>query len=162
MENLKNVKWLKVISCIILVFAIANVFTIFTSSDMKNYYSSLVKPKLIPPPIVFIIAWSILYSLMGISLYVISEKTTDLDLKKDSYFIFFTQLFLNALWTPVYFSLKLRLPALLIIILMLILVIYMIFLFSKTNKFAAYIQIPYAIWLCFALYINLATYILNG
>lgn len=161
MNKLKNIKWLKLIECIILVFAIANIFTPFTASDMKGYYSSLIKPKLVPPPIVFPIVWSILYTLMGISLYTISEKATSEELKKDSYFIFFTQLFLNSLWTPIYFSLKLRLPAFFVILLMLMLVIYMIRLFSKTSKFAAYIQMPYAVWLCIAGYINLATYLLN-
>lgn len=161
MNKLKNIKWGKLLFCVILVFAIGNLFTIFTANDMKDYYSNLINPKLVPPPITFPIVWSILYTLMGISLYIISEKGTDKELKKDSYFVFFTQLFLNAIWTPIYFSLKLRLPAFLVIVIMLLLVIYMITLFNKTNKTAGYLQIPYALWLCLAGYLNLATYLLN-
>lgn len=161
MNKSKKIKWGKLLLCILLVFAIGNIFTIFTANDMKDYYSTLIKPKLVPPPIVFPIVWSILYTLMGISLYIVSEKVKDNNLKKDSYFVFFTQLLLNAIWTPIYFSLKLRLPAFLVILLIILLVIYMIILFNKTSKIAGYLQIPYALWLCLAGYLNLATYLLN-
>lgn len=119
-----------------------------------NDYKDLIQPPLSPPAILFPIVWTILYILMGISAYIIS-------LRKGKLITYYWQLFVNALWTILFFVFKLRLLSFIWIILLIILVIKMIKEFSRINSLAGYIQIPYLLWLIFAAYLNLGVYILN-
>ena len=96
---------------------------------------------------------------MGISSYIIIESN---DVHSNCcLFIYGINLFLNFLWTPIFFGLKLRLFALIWIILLVGVIIYMIICFYKVNKKAAYLLIPYLVWCVFATYLNLTIYLLN-
>ncbi len=117
-------------------------------------YGSLNKPFLSPTSFVFPLAWSILYILMGISAYIISKDG-------NVPIIYYIQLCVNMMWSIVFFVFKLRLFAFVWIILLIILVIMMIRKFFGVNSLAAYLQIPYLIWLLFAAYLNLGVYFLN-
>lgn len=119
-----------------------------------NNYSSLNQPPFAPPAIAFPIAWTILYILMGISSYIIKKNQGSLTL-------YYFQLFFNFFWTIIFFVFKLRLIAFIWLLILLFLVILMVIRFYKINKTAAYLQIPYIIWLVFAGYLNLGTYLLN-
>ncbi len=121
-------------------------------------YNSLEKPFLAPTSVLFPIMWTILYILMGIS-YGILESKSLIDSK--SKFIYYLQLFVNAMWSIIFFVLKWRLFAFIWIILLDILVIVMIFDFYKKDKVAWLLQIPYLIWILFASYLNLSFYMLN-
>lgn len=121
-------------------------------------YSSLQKPPLSPPSILFPIMWTILYILMGVSYGILKSKhLVDPDTKK----IYYLQLFVNALWSIFFFTFKWRLFAFLWIILLDVLVIIMIIKFFKNNKLAGVLQLPYLLWTLFASYLNLAIYLLN-
>ncbi len=131
---------------------------IISMGGMKEF-NSLIKPILSPPGFLFPIVWTILYVLMGISSYLIYKENdyhSNCCLK-----IYGINLFMNFLWTPIFFGLNLRLFALIWIILLDVVVIYMIICFYKVNKKAAYLQIPYFIWCLFATYLNLSIYLLN-
>lgn len=104
------------------------------------------------PSFVFPIVWTILYILMGISSYLVSENGGNL-------LIYYLQLIINFLWPLVYFNLNLKFLALLIIIILIILVINMISYFKEYNVIAAKLQIPYLLWLVFALFLNIASII---
>ena len=134
-----------------LTFAIALFPTLFIEFDT----SSLIKTVLFPPDILFPIVWSILYLLMTISLFITTKKDDEL------YKIYFIQLFVNALWSPLFFGLKSYFVSLLWLILLIVLVVIMIYKMMFKNKVAAYLQIPYLIWLLFATYLNLSIYLLN-
>lgn len=153
-----KINYKKLILFIVVTFVIGGLFSFFIP-DMKEYYSSLNRPPLSPSGIVFPIAWSILYLLMAISLYMVSE-TKSLDIES-SYIIYIAQLIVNSLWTLLFFGLKLRLFSFIWIILLIILVIIMIKDFYSKNKVAGLLQIPYLLWLLFAGYLNLMVYILN-
>lgn len=121
-------------------------------------YNSLQKPLFAPPSITFPIVWSILYILMGVS-YGILEVNSKID--SNINFIYYLQLFVNALWSIFFFVLKWRLFAFVWILLLLILVIIMIIRFYNKNRVAGLLQIPYLIWTTFATYLNLSIYLLN-
>lgn len=129
----------------------------FVISDFIDY-NELIKPPLAPPGYVFGIVWSILYILMGIS-YSILEVNNYLDEKIKK--VYYVQLFVNALWSIIFFVLKLRFVSIAWIILLIILIIQMIKLFYNKSKISAYLQIPYLIWVIFATYLNMGIYFLN-
>ena len=120
-------------------------------------YKDLVQPLLAPPSFLFPVMWSIIYLLMGIS-YFIYRKEFNSDKTKTVYYI---QLFVNLLWSIIFFVWKLRLLAVFWIILLDILVIWLIILFLKEKKISAYLNIPYLIWILFATYLTTAIYFLN-
>ena len=121
-------------------------------------YNSLQKPPLSPPSILFPIMWTILYILMGISYGILESKKLHDNSTK---LIYYLQLFVNAMWSIIFFTLKWRLFAFIWIILLDILVIIMIIKFYKKNKISGLIQIPYILWTLFASYLNIAIYLLN-
>lgn len=121
-------------------------------------YNSLQKPPLSPPSILFPIVWTILYVLMGISYGILDSKSL-IELKTQ--IIYSLQLFVNATWSLIFFTLKWRLFAFIWIIILDVLVIVMIIDFFKKNKTAGLLQIPYLLWIIFASYLNLGVYLLN-
>lgn len=121
-------------------------------------YNNLIKPILSPPNILFPIVWTILYILMGIS-YAILKSNSQVDSKIN--FIYYFQLFVNALWSIFFFSLKWRLFSFIWILLLDVLVIIMIIKFYNKNKTSGLLQIPYLLWILFASYLNLGVYLLN-
>jgi len=128
---------------------------LLTSSSID--YTNIVRPPLSPPGFIFPIVWSILYLLMGVS-FLLYRKNND---NKRTIIVYYLQLIVNLLWTIIFFVLKLRLFAIFWTLLLLILVIYLFILLLKENKISAYLNIPYIIWLLFATYLTIGTYILN-
>ena len=118
-------------------------------------YTILNKPPLAPPKVLFPIMWSIIYILMGISYYIYRKKTVN---KSTLYYI---QLFVNLLWSILFFVFKLRLLSIFWIVLLDILVYLVIKEFNKESKISAYLNIPYLIWCLFATYLTIGIYILN-
>ncbi len=121
-------------------------------------YTSLQKPFLAPPAILFPIIWTILYILMGVSYGRLKVKwITDDKIN----FIYYMQLAINALWSIFFFTLKWRLFSFFWILLLIVFVISMIIEFYKKDKIAGLLQIPYLLWILFASYLNLSFYLLN-
>lgn len=127
---------------------------------ISNYidYNLLNKPPLAPPKILFPIAWTTIYILMGIS-YFIYKKDIENDQKLN--IVYYLQLFVNLFWSIIFFILKNRLLASLWIIILDLLVIYLIYLFYKKKKILAYLNIPYLLWILFATYLTIGIYFLN-
>lgn len=121
-------------------------------------YNSLQKPFLAPPSMLFPIMWTILYFLMGISYGILEDKSL-IDAKTK--IIYYLQLFVNALWSIIFFTFKWRLFGFIWIILLDILVVIMIINFYEKNKLSGLLQIPYLLWSLFASYLNLFIYLLN-
>lgn len=127
------------------------------TSGSQNY-ENLNQPPLAPPAILFPIAWSILYALMGISHGILKSNRLD---SRDTETAYYAQLIVNLLWSVWFFSLKWRLFAFIWIILLDILVITMAVRFYRRDRIAGLLQIPYCLWVIFATYLNLGVYILN-
>lgn len=141
----------KFIIILLITFGIALLPTIFINFDTD----SLVKPLLFPPKILFPIVWTILYFLMSISLYLSSKYNKTLNK------VYGIQLILNSLWSPLFFMFKTYLFSTIELLILIIFVVIMIEEMKLENKLSAYLQIPYFIWLLFALYLNVSIYILN-
>ncbi|MDD7150349.1 MAG: TspO/MBR family protein [Bacilli bacterium] len=100
------------------------------------------------PRWIFPIAWSILYVLMGISSYFISDNKNLLNIYK-------INLIVNLLWPIIFFLFKLKVLAFFWILILILIVGYMIYKFYQENKLSSYLLIPYILWLVFASVLNL-------
>lgn len=145
------------IKSILIPVIIGGLIGIIISGSMD--YDSLQKPFLAPPGFVFPIVWTILYILMGIS-YAILQTNSLIDSEINK--IYYFQLFVNALWSIFFFTLKWRLFSFVWILLLAVLVIIMIIKFYRKNKLSGLLQIPYLLWVLFASYLNISFYILNN
>lgn len=155
--NLKKNKIIKLVIFIIIPLGLGSLVG-YLSGSATNY-NAFIKPIFAPPGIVFPIVWTILYSLMGVSAYIISEtKTLDKNNVLKTYYI---QLIINLLWSFIFFTFKLYLLSTLWIILLIIFVVKMIIEFYTIKKVAGLLQLPYLLWLIFALVLNITIYILN-
>lgn len=121
-------------------------------------YEYLVKSPFSPPKILFPIVWSIIYLLMGISYFVLKRNTRDTN---DEVKVYYLQLFVNALWSIIFFVLKWRFIAVVWIVLLDVIVIYMFRLFYKKVKLSAYLNLLYIVWILYATYLTIGIYILN-
>jgi len=120
-------------------------------------YTELVKPPLAPPKILFPIAWSIIYLLLGISYYLYRKEYNDEKTIK----LYYIQLAVNLFWSIIFFVFKWRLVSIFWIVLLDILVITLVQRFLETKKISAYLNIIYIIWILFATYLTIGIYILN-
>ena len=132
----------------------------FIIRDSTDIYPTLERPPLSPPSWLFPVVWTILYILMGVSLYLIRISNTT-DEKRTAYILFAAQLILNFIWSPLFFIAEKYFLSLLVLIALVICTAAMIAAFYKISKSAALLQIPYFLWLCFAGYLNFGIYILN-
>ena len=147
----------KLIIITLVTFLVGGFFSFFTMNNMDTF-KELAKP-IDVPAVVFPIVWSILYLLMSISYYIVSNSNSAYkDEAKTAYIL---QLIINSLWSLIFFGFEAYLLAFIWIIILLISVIIMIIYFYKVSKFAAYLQIPYILWIIFAGYLNLGIYFLN-
>lgn len=131
----------------------------FTLSSIDTWYQTLNKPFFNPPNFLFGPVWTILYILMGFSFYLVltsKSKKKDLAVK-----IFFVQLFLNLLWSFIFFGLQNPVLAFLEIAVLWIAIFMTIKLFLPISKNAVYLLIPYIAWVSFALILNLSIALLN-
>lgn len=123
--------------------------------DSFTIYDEVIKPPLAPPPILFPIVWSILYTLMGISAAMVYKTEGSIP------FVYWLQLFVNFVWPIIFFNMQAFLFAFIWLVLLWVLIIIMIVEFYRINKTAGLLQIPYLLWVTFAGYLNFAVWILS-
>lgn len=132
----------------------------FLSGSIPEKYLQLKKPPLAPPGELFGIVWPILYALMGFAAALIYIQKRDASKKALNWY--FIQLFLNFLWSIVFFGLQLRWIAFILLMILDCLVIYMMKRFYPLNKLSFVLLFPYLFWILFATYLNLGLAILNS
>ncbi len=120
-------------------------------------FESLNKPFLAPPGILFPIAWTILYLLMGISYYLYRKDYSFDNISK----LHYAQLGINLLWPIFFFTFKFRLFSIFWILLLLSFVLVLTYEYFQKKKVCAYLLIPYILWIIFATYLNIGIYVLN-
>ena len=127
--------------------------------NAKDGFKGINKPDFAPPGLVFPIVWTILYILMGISAYLVENSNHPQ--KKDALRYYYVSLILNASWTFFFFKLKWFLFSSILVLIILYFVIETIRRYFKINKTAAYLQIPYVLWLLFAGFLSFSVWTLN-
>ena len=133
----------------------------FLTRGNMDIYQRISVPPLSPPSAVFPIVWTILYILMGISLYIVRVSRASVKVKKVGYIFYALQLFFNFIWSIVFFNLGAYTFSALWLAVMIVLILFNIIWFGKVNNVAAYLLIPYLVWCLFALYLNIGIAILN-
>lgn len=129
------------------------------TGDNRSFYRTIERPSFAPPGFLFPIVWTILYILMGISSYLIYESGSE-DRKK-ALITYGIQLAMNFAWSFFFFCFRAFLFSFIWLVLLWIAIIVMIVQFAKINRVAAYLQIPYLLWVTFAGVLNFAIYLLN-
>jgi tryptophan-rich sensory protein len=151
---------LKLIISFTLPLGLGSIAGIYTAEAIPGWYASLNRPSFNPPDWVFGPVWTALYLLMGISLFLIwKQKTTKV--RNLSIFVFFIQQILNVGWSFIFFYFNRIDLALFEIILLWISIVIMMVLFFKIKPLAAYLNIPYLLWVTFAAILNAAYFFLN-
>jgi len=147
--------------CIILPLIIGVIGALFTTPGIPIWYASLNKPWFNPPNWLFGPVWTVLYILMGLSLWlVIKNGFSEASVRMASY-IFSAQLIMNLLWSVVFFGVHSPAGGMIIIIILIALIIATILAFEKICRLSAYLMIPYLCWTLFAGILNAYIAILN-
>lgn len=146
----KQEKILRIACSVLLFAAVAAIGAAFTDTS-SEWYQSLIKPALQPPPIVFSIVWSVLYLMLAASLSLVSLMP---DAQKKTLALYVLTGVLNVLWTYTFFTLQNPGGAVFVLIITIIAAIALFSDVYRHNKIASYLLIPYMVWLCFALYLN--------
>jgi len=135
--------------------------SVFTAPAIPTWYADLKKPSFNPPDWVFAPVWTTLFLLMGISLYLVWSKETPGKSKKASVAAFAIQLALNSLWSFLFFGLHAPLFGLLEIVVLWFFILLTLFLFYRLSRLAAFLLLPYLLWVSFATVLNYALFALN-
>jgi len=156
---MKNV--LSFIVAVSIPLIIGGLGSIFTQSSVSTWYLELNKPFFNPPNWIFPIAWSYLYITMGIASWLIWKKKTQRNDVKSALILYGVHLFFNLIWSYLFFTLKNPGLALIEIVILLVLIITITFKFYRISKPAAYLFIPYLVWVSFATALNASIVYLN-
>lgn len=148
------------ILCLAIPFIVGGISALITAGSMKDF-EAVSKPPASPPGFLFPIVWTLLYILMGVSSYLIATANAPAKETEEALRIYGLSLFVNFLWSPIFFNMKLYFLAFVWLVLLWVLVLFTILRYYKISPLAAYLQIPYLLWVTYAGYLNLGVAILN-
>jgi tryptophan-rich sensory protein len=150
----KRVNWKVLIASLLIVYAVAFVGSIFTSRNVDTQWYQSIKPAITPPNYVFPVVWNILFFLIALSLYFSWINAQKKELKKKIVIVFGINFILNIFWSLFYFGLRNPVIAFFELILLWVSIIAMIFVTCRIDRKAAYLLIPYLLWVSFAGVLN--------
>ncbi|UFH35999.1 TspO/MBR family protein [Flavobacterium acetivorans] len=152
----------KILIVVVTCLAIGYFSGIVTRSSIETWYPTLIKPSFNPPNWVFAPVWSMLYIMMGVAAALVWDRMeSDKEAVKRALLIFAIQLALNALWSYLFFGLHNPMLAGIEIVLLWLLIYETYIHFSKINKIAGYLILPYLAWVSFATVLNASIWWLN-
>lgn len=154
---MKNI--FKLIISILLPQLTGGLGALVTISSVQSWYQTINKPFFTPPSWVFGPAWTTLYLLMGIALFLIWKSNHPM--KKTALWLFGIQLFLNGIWSPAFFGLESPILGLFVIVPLWIMIVVCIRVFFPINKISSYLMVPYLLWVSFATALNAGIWYLN-
>ena len=154
-------KALKLIISILVCQGAGIIGSLFTSPAISGWYVGIQKPSFNPPNWVFAPVWTLLFLLMGISVYLVWNRGLGSKKTKTAILFFALQLTLNIFWSILFFGLQSPLYAFIEIIMLWLAILLTVISFYKISKTAAYFLLPYILWVSFALILNFSILILN-
>ena len=157
MNMLKN-KFLSFIILAIVTFSASFIGGIATYSSKEPWYSSLVKSNLNPPDWVFAPVWTTLYLFMTIAIWSSWHKNRK---NVNLVYYYLIHLLFNTTWSIVFFVFHNIFLALINLIILILFIIFLMFQYKKISQLSYYLMIPYLLWCCYALILNLSLFILN-
>jgi len=156
-----KLKITKLILAILICQSAGIIGSFFTSVSVQTWYTTLTLPSFAPPGWFIGIVWIILYTLMGISLYLVWNKGLKNKRVKNSLSLFGLQLILNAVWSLLFFGLRSPFLALIEIVFLWVFIAFTILKFYKISKTAGWLLLPYIVWVSVALMLNFYIWRLN-
>jgi tryptophan-rich sensory protein len=150
----------KLIISILIPLALGAIAGRFTAQAVPDWFASLNRPSFSPPNWIFGPVWTVLYILLGISLYLIWKQIPSKE-RNNALLIFSIQMFLNFIWSFVFFYFNQIGLALIVIVGLWISIVFMLISFYKLKPSAAYLNLPYLLWVTFASVLNAGYFILN-
>lgn len=157
---MKKEAWKEYLIWIALSQGVGILAGLLSRSAMAAYTQQAVQPEFSPPPIVFPIVWTILYALMGIGMARV-QLYGAMPGKRKATILFLMQLAINFLWPLVFFNLQAYGAALALVIVLWVLAAAMTDAFMKEDQLAGRLQLPYLLWLSFAVLLNEQVFLLN-
>ena len=134
----------------------------FITRNSMGIYDKINQPFLAPPSWLFPVVWTILYILMGVSTGLIyRDKNSSTEDKRKAFVLYGLNLFLNFFWSIIFFNFGAFFIAFLWLMLMIFVIVKMITAFNKVSPTAAYLQVPYIMWCCFASYLTASIWLMN-
>ncbi len=158
MEGFKVNEIPKLMVSLIIVFIVGAIGSVATSPQIPVWYATLARPAWAPPNWLFPVVWTILYILIGISLFLVWRKSLE---SKQALVVFAVQLGLNLLWSLVFFGLHSIVGGLVIILMLWMAILANIIVFYRISRWAGLILLPYLVWVSIASYLNYSIYLLN-
>ena len=157
---MKKQKWIVYVLGIVFTELVGLLAGWLTRDGTELYSNTILKPPLSPPAIVFPVVWTILYALMGIGAARV-YLTPASEARSNSLFLFIVQLAFNFFWSIIFFNFQSFGIAFVWLVLLWGLILWMTLSFRKIDPLAAWLQVPYLIWVFFAGYLNLMVWLLN-
>ena len=157
MNMLKN-KFFSLILFFIITFSASFIGGLTSISFKEPWYSQLIKSDINPPDWIFAPVWTTLYLMMTLAIWFFwHSKNRD----TNTVYIYFIHIVFNTTWSIVFFGLHQILLALIVLMILIVMIIILILKFKRVNYVSSYLMIPYLLWSCYALFLNLNLYILN-
>jgi len=147
-------------SSLLLCFIAAGLGYFLTNEGVRVWYPKLLKPSLNPPNWVFGPVWGVLYTMMAVAWYKIRIKPITTDIKVANAF-FVLQLILNVLWSYAFFYRHSPVLGLTVIAILWLMILITTLLFARQSTTAAWLMVPYLLWVSFASYLNFSIWLLN-
>ena len=157
---MKKQAWKTYAIWILATEAVGALAAFLTRDGIRLYREEIIQPRLAPPAIVFPIVWTVLYALMGIGAARIFRKPPS-KTRTRALGLYLVQLAFNFGWSLLFFNARAFGLSFVCLAALLILIVWMITYFEKLDRPAAFLQLPYALWVAFAGYLNYAVWLLN-
>jgi translocator protein len=152
---------IKLVICLAACIGSGLIGSIFTRESISNWYIFLQKPAFTPPNWLFAPVWFLLYILMGIAVFLVWRKGLDQFHVREGIVIFIMQLVLNAGWSFAFFGLKSPVTGLIVIVPLWTAILLTIINFFRVSRTAAYLLVPYIVWVSYATVLTLTIYLMN-
>ena len=158
---MKTLSFFRLVVCVALCLAVGAVGSLVTSPQIPTWYAGLAKPSWTPPNAAFPIAWTTLYVLMAVALWRLWQLHDPSPQRRLAVGLWFVQLALNALWSPVFFGMEAPGAAMVVIFALWLAILATILACARIDRMAAWLLAPYLAWVSYATALNAAILALN-